>query len=197
LRQRRSRCSRHFEAGDPQVSQAAQRLFFALWPDSSLCKALHDLGQRMREEAGGRVVAANRIHLTLVFLGDVPVTSTDGLYAVGDALQTPQFELELTRTGVWKRSAVGWIAPGTLPDALEQLVGSLRRHLVDAGFAVEQRPFKPHVTLLRKVRRELKAEQVDLSYRWIVDSFSLVRSQTFQTGPAYTSLRTWRLNQTG
>lgn len=178
------------------MSQSAQRLFFALWPDSLLSKALYDLGQRMREDAGGRVVPANRIHLTLVFLGDVPAARTDALYAVGDALQTGQFELELTRTGVWKRSAVGWIAPEMLPAALEQLVASLRRHLEDAGFCVEQRPFKPHVTVLRKVRRELKAGQVDVSYRWMVDSFSLVRSQTFQTGPVYTSLRTWPLDRT-
>ena len=135
--------------------------------------------------------------MTLAFLGDVPVARTDELYAIGDALRAKPFELELTRTGVWKRSAVGWVAPAMLPDALEQLVEELRRHLVEAGFCVEQRPFKPHVTLLRNVRRELKAVQADAPYRWTVDRFSLVRSQTFQTGPVYTSLRDWRLNRTG
>lgn len=142
------------------------------------------------------MVAANRIHLTLAFLGDVSVTRIDELNAVGDALQAARFELELTRTGIWKRSAVGWIAPEDLPEAFEKLVEALRHHLVAAGFCVEQRPFRPHVTLLRNVRSELKAGQAEPSYRWMVDSFCLVRSQTCQTGPVYTALRTWRLNRT-
>ena len=112
------------------------------------------------------------------------------------ALQAARFELELTRTGIWKRSAVGWIAPATLPEAFEKLVKALRHHLLEGGFCVEQRPFRPHVTLLRNVRRELKAGQADASYRWMVDSFCLVRSQTCQTGPVYTTLRTWQLNRT-
>ncbi len=161
-----------------------------------LRSALHELGQRMREESGGRVVAANRIHLTLAFLGDIPVARIDELYAIGEALQAEQFELELTRTGIWKRSGVGWIAPGLLPDALEQLVVALRHHLAEAGFFVEQRPFMPHVTLLRNVRREVKERQVKAPYRWMVHKFSLVRSQTFQTGPVYTSLRDWHLSRT-
>jgi len=174
-----------------------QRLFFALWPGAALRRALYDLGQRMREEAGGRVVAANRIHMTLVFLGDIPVARTGELYAVGDALHAGKFELVLTQTGTWKRSAVGWIAPAMLPGALEQLVVAMRHHLLEAEFRIEQRPFTPHVTLLRDVRREVKARQTDVSYRWTVDKFSLVRSQTFPCGPVYTPLRTWRLDRTG
>ncbi len=135
--------------------------------------------------------------MTLAFLGDVPVARIDDLYAVGEALPTGRFELELTRTGSWKRSAVGWVAPATLPEALEQLVAALRHHLLEADFCVERRPFSPHVTLLRNVQHGVKARQVDLPYRWVVDRFCLVRSQTFQTGPEYTPLRTWHLSCSG
>ena len=175
------------------MNQAAQRLFFAVWPQVNLGQALHDLGQHMRSAIGGRVVAADRIHLTLAFLGTVPVSRLDELRAIGESIQACRFQLELAQTGCWKRSAVGWIAPVALPAAFEQLTLNLHQRLLQAGFRVDEKPFAPHVTLLRNVRCNEQPEQPVSPYQWSITDFSLVQSQTLQTGPIYTPLMTWRL----
>jgi len=164
-----------------------------MWPGALLRKALSDHGQRMRAEIGGRVVAVDRIHLTLVFIGAVPVARIDALCAIGDVMRGKCFELDLTQTGCWRRSGVGWIAPVGTPAPLAQLVGDLRRHLAQADFSVDEKPFAPHITLLRNVRCNVKPEQTGVSLRWMVDGFSLIRSQTLRGGPLYTPLMTWRL----
>jgi 2'-5' RNA ligase len=176
------------------VSKAAHRLFFALWPEAGLRKSLHQLGRHMRTRIGGRVVSADRIHLTLAFLGDVPVARIDTLCAIGESIRGKRFELELTRAGCWKRGQVGWIAPTAMPAAFEQLVSALRQCLSESGFSADEKPFAPHVTLLRKASCQTQPEQPEAPYRWRVADFSLIRSRTLPTGPAYSTLMSWPLS---
>ena len=55
-------------ASAPGINQAAQRLFFALWPNAKLQAELHVVGQALQKAFGGRVVRAENIHMTLAFL---------------------------------------------------------------------------------------------------------------------------------
>ncbi|MGD8476037.1 MAG: RNA 2',3'-cyclic phosphodiesterase [Burkholderiales bacterium] len=177
----------------PDPEQATQRLFFALCPNAGLQAGLHALGQSMRESMGGRVMVARNIHLTLAFLGSVPLARIDELRGIGNAIEAGPFELHLTETGCWKRSAVGWIAPATIPQALASLVEQLRQRLSDAGFRVDDKPFAAHVTLLRKVKCRPEPVAEAASFEWRVASFALMRSQTLQTGPVYSRVADWPL----
>ena len=177
----------------PGPDRITQRLFFALWPDMRLQAALQQVGQSMQRAFHGRVVAARNIHLTLAFLGSVPVARVDELLAIGAAIAVDRFPLKLTETGCWKRSAVAWVAPEKLPQALENLVLGLRQRLLRSGFGVDEKPFSPHVTLLRKAKCRREASPDEVSLEWQVDSFALIRSDTLQTGPEYARLGTWPL----
>jgi len=184
--------------------QPAQRMFFALLPDAALQQALHRIGQGMRSAFGGRVVATGNIHLTLAFLGSVPVARVDELRDVGASVRTSSFSLELNVTGCWRRSAVGWIAPGDPPQPLDDLARELRQRLAKSQFHVDDKPFAPHVTLLRKARCKTRPEQGGAASSerstdpnppvvWNVDRFVLMRSDTMHSGPEYTQVGAWPL----
>lgn len=185
--------------------QPAQRMFFALWPAPRLQRELAHIAQNMQVACGGRIVETRNIHLTLAFLGSVPVARIDQVLAVGASIRGSRFALNLAETGCWKRSAVAWIAPDTVPQPLEELVQSLRQGLLDLRIGVDDKAFAPHVTLIRKAKcQPCPARQtagvhsledsLGLPIVWHVDRFVLMRSDTLQSGPVYTQVGAWQLN---
>ncbi len=178
----------------PGQNQKAHRLFFALWPPPQLQAVLHRVGQSMQKSFGGRVVQECNIHLTLAFLGSVPTERVDELLEIGQKVRAQTFELKLVETGCWKRSTVGWIAPNTLPEALETLVLELRRRLLKGGFRVDDKPFAPHVTLLRKAKCRAQPDQLQAPLDWRIDRFVLMRSDTLPDGPEYAQVGAWPLS---
>ena len=173
------------------MNQSTQRLFFALWPDASLQKDLHSYAQRMHNSTGGRVVATENIHLTLVFLGSLPLERVDDLRAIGASLRAERFRLDLARAGCWKRSQVGWVAPENVPASLNLLIVQLRDLVSRACIPVDDKPFRPHVTLVRKAKCSAKSAPPGIRLAWSVDHFALVRSETLQTGSVYSKIDAW------
>ena len=56
----------------PDKHGVPARLFFALWPSAELRRRLHALALRYQRLHGGRAMRAETLHLTLLFLGEVP-----------------------------------------------------------------------------------------------------------------------------
>ncbi len=81
-----------------------------------------------------------------------------------------------------------------MPASLEVLVLQLRQRLLQAEFAVDDKSFAPHVTLLRKANCSAKAVQPGTPFVWSVDRFVLVRSDTPQTGPVYSKIEEWSMH---
>jgi len=136
------------------------RLFFALEPPPAARAALASLGGVLAGPFGGQAVAPDNLHLTLVFVGEVAPARVDALRAVGDAARgaAAPFTVTLDRVGRFSRAQVGWAAPDTPPPALQALHEALRDGCAAAGFAMEDRPYAPHVTLVRKARLEAQAQ---------------------------------------
>ncbi len=149
----------------------------------------------MHTAFGGRAVPAENIHLTLAFVGSVAVERIDDLRDIGASIRADRFQLDLAETGCWKRSAVGWVAPDHVPAPLETLVLELRNCLTGAGFPVDDKPFSPHVTLLRKAKCTVTADSPDTPFVWSVDRFVLARSETLKTGPVYSRIEEWFMHQ--
>ena len=74
----------------------------------------------------------------------------------------------------------------------------MKRELVAAGFTPDLKPFRPHVTLARKVRvaggrERIRDEGLELRpIRWTFSSFALVDSRTEEDGAIYTVLDSFR-----
>ena len=165
------------------------RLFFAVWPDASAAAALARLAKEVAQVAGGRAVPAEKLHLTLAFLGEVDESRRDALSRCARP-QAGRLHLDLDRVGSFRRAQVAWAGASAPPRELIQAQEMLAGRLAAAGFAVEERQYTPHVTLARRIERPVPPEAI-APVAWNADELTLVRSET-GTG-RYTVLERWPL----
>ena len=151
------------------------RLFFALVPDEALRLALGERARALAAALGGRAVPAHNVHLTLAFLGEVERARVPALHEILDAMPRDRFALALDRVGEWPRAGVAWIALRVVPAQLAALHAALDAALRGQGFAVEARPFHPHITLVRRPSRRL-ADKPANTLLWRVGRLSLMRA---------------------
>ena len=167
-----------------------QRLFFALWPSPAERQRLVDCQRRLARFSGRQVVADN-LHLTLAFPGSVDAATRNCLEQVATTIRVAPFHFTLDRFGYWKHPKVIWYGPSEAPAELTELAGGLEEAMRQCGLTPDPRPYRPHVTLLRKAHEmpEVNAPQMI----WRADSFVLVLSESLPGGVRYSVLRQWPL----
>lgn len=178
-----------------------RRLFFALWPDGNLRREIvvraSPFESAIRSASrSARPVPVHNLHLTLVFLGTVPADRVDRLISRAAAVRSPAFELLLDRFGTFPRARVAWLG-GPAPAAGSALVAALRSACGDCGLDIDDRPWRPHVTLFRGVSARGAAADgpgaetlPGPAIHWPVTEFALVES--IPSRP-YQVLRSWPL----
>lgn len=170
------------------------RVFFALWPDQDTRAELHACALAMRARHGGRAVARDNLHLTLAFVGEQPLHRVDELLRMAAAVKGPTFALPLNRAGYWPHPHMLWCAPDATPPALAALNADLTAALRARGFQVESRPYRPHVTLVRKVHAAAVVSMPKVLH-WRVQGFSLAVSELGAEGAHYRLIGHWPLLQ--
>jgi RNA 2',3'-cyclic 3'-phosphodiesterase len=183
------------------------RLFIAIELPSSVLAQLADVQDQLKKRTPPRTVRwvnPDGIHLTLKFLGDVPVIKRDSLEkALAKAVEGhAPFALSTGNLGCFpntNRPRVAWIGLQNQVEALAALRDAVERLIAPLGYPTEDRPFSPHLTLGR-VRREARRDDVqklgDLianspapsAQRWQVTAISLIRSELKPSGAVYTPL---------
>lgn len=164
-----------------------KRLFFALWPDETIrqnCqKIVHSL------HGHGRPVAVTNLHATLVFLGNVNETQQAAMTEAAAQISVPPMTLTFNQLAYWKRPAIVCLVAERVDPIVLTLVEQLTAAALKNGIAVEQRPYRPHITLLRKAKvlPELEIQPID----WLADNFCLVESCSTPTGVAYRVIQQW------
>jgi len=161
------------------------RLFFALWPDAGVRETLGKLLRSLRRTVGGRWVEADKLHLTLAFLGAVPPGRLPELAAMVQCLDPPRFDLVLDRLECWRHNRVLCLGASVTPPLLLELVRVLNSKLSQAGFPVEQRPFRAHLTLARKAEADWSAMPLKAPVIWPVECVTLVESRPSSAGSVY------------
>ena len=124
------------------------RLFCALrLPDDVLAALKRWQGDHLRD---GRIVPSDHLHLTLAFLGRRPATE---LAAIGGALREAARdagEIVFTPKGYRETRSVGMLVLEESTDEAGRLAERLFDGLEGLGvYQREQRPWLPHVTVLR------------------------------------------------
>lgn len=169
------------------------RLFFALTFSPAARAALHQAQQRLRAfSPGARYPGEETLHLTLAFLGETPQGRAPQLGELLAALPAPPLALRFSQAGPLSPEEGLWaLFPEECP-ALFALQGELAARLEGAGFPLPRRPFRPHVTLARRVAFPGPAPRgQDLLPRPLsvpCGRVSLLRSQLRPQGPLYTEL---------
>ena len=166
------------------------RLFFALWPDAAAAEKLAALSQELAALTGGRPVAAAKIHLTLAFLGDLEDSALDPARRAVEGLSHPPLEVVLDQVGSFKGARVAWAGCREPSRGLVDLQSDLETRLRTAGFALDERPYTPHVTLARKATRAIGRRAAG-PIHWQAKEFALVRSERGKG--SYTTLASWKL----
>lgn len=169
------------------------RLFFALTFSPAARAALRQAQERLRAFApGARYPGEETLHLTLAFLGEVPDRLVPQAAAVLEGLALSPMTLRFSQAGPLSPEEGLWaLFPEECP-ALFALQGELAARLEGAGFPLPRRPFRPHVTLARRVAFPGPAPRgQDLLPRPLsvpCGRVSLLRSQLRPQGPLYTEL---------
>ena len=116
---------------------------------------------------GGKPVAAENLHLTLAFLGQQPSARLEELQLLAAAIEAPPFELRLDR------------------------LGGGRQGLLASGIALDSRPLRAHLTLVRHAGARPREAHPD--FAWPVERFVLYASENTPRGVRYLGLGNWPL----
>jgi 2'-5' RNA ligase len=141
---------------------------------------------------GGRGVRPANLHLTLAFLGDVPVSRVPMIMEALETVHGERFVLELDSCGYWRHNRIVWAGAAQCPPPLSRLVDALADALHPCGFRREAREYRAHVTLLRDARRAPRAGLFQ-PIEWRTSGFVLVQSVRRERPPAYEILKVWPL----
>lgn len=162
-----------------ETKAPTQRVFFALWPDAAARQQIIDgFRQSVFASQPGRPVTAENLHLTLHYMGQLELPVIAELRQAAAQIEPIEFSLTLDRFGSFPAAGVLWLGCSQIPEALTHLHQTLASQLLAVGIEPEQRPFQPHVTLMRHYKQALTAEQSSLAQPldWAVRQFALLES---------------------
>ena len=160
------------------------RLFVGLRPSAEFRNALTDLQAGLRSAGvAGRWMDSSNLHMTLAFIGEWPENVVSVLPEV-----TRPFSVTLSHIGVFPEAKVLWAGVGN-SEALNLLAERVRHELAGNSIPFDPKPFKPHITLVRKplVPASLDLSEITLpAVSMIVKEVCLYRSVHGENGMAYT-----------
>jgi len=181
------------------------RIFIAVHLPDDVKKIFIDYQERKLRNSCFRLVPEQALHLTLVFIGYV---SNDDLFKITQACQNIAslffpIEVKLNKItfGPNPHSPRLIWTEGETSKELNQLHKNLETELIDKGinFKLENRLFKPHITLAR-FKNETKLprlseleEKIDKSFA--INSISVIESKLSNTEPKYTDLATYHFQK--
>lgn len=186
------------------------RLFVACEVPDEVKRDIGEVIQSLRSRSGTAVrwIRPDGVHVTLKFLGEVPVRKLPAVkLAIQEAVVGHQpFELEFSNIGTFggrEGLRIMWVGVAGDVLRLEALVRAVNAALAVVGFEPERRPFRPHLTLGR-VRDEVPTRQrAEIEVQvgktqvpqtsWRTAQVSLMRSRLTAQGAVYEVLATFPL----
>lgn len=148
----------------------------------------------------------DRLHLTLLFLGDLPDERLEALTAAVDRVVSPLPPFAIRWAGVGffgppRRPRVVWAGVDPPSDSLIFLQKALQSSVKELRFTFEDRPYVPHLTLgrirsgrglgdLTRLVDSLRGEPLGLNR---VERVSVMCSQSNKAAAPYTVLHQTRL----
>jgi RNA 2',3'-cyclic 3'-phosphodiesterase len=175
--------------------ETARRLFFALWPDEAMRQAMAQAVRTAAQASGGRPVPAANLHVTLAFLGSVPegrlpeltVAARGAAATLASAFSdtdaaASSLGLVFDRLEHWRAAQLLCALPAEPLAPVAGLARKLQEALVAHGFAPDLKPFRPHVTVARKVARAVGGMHPVV---WRFTELALIESRTLPDGALY------------
>jgi 2'-5' RNA ligase len=130
------------------------RLFIAINFKENEKNQIQDIIKEIKKDSiQGRFIKNEHMHLTLEFLGEMPLEKVKIIKDTIKQVTFESFTINLSKIGYFEKKAgnIYWIG---IEDN-EILFGTqakLHKLLTKQGFKLEDRPYKPHITIGRKVK---------------------------------------------
>ena len=174
------------------------RLFTAIAVPGPLSESLGKAAPRSKRNSAPRIrwTTPANMHVTLSFLGSVEPGRLNDVQQSLARVHAVQFRLTLAGLGVFPHADVLLAKVHPSPELLS-LAEQVAATLEGAGFAGEERPYQPHVTLARIKDRNAKFSSTDapaFHESFYVGAFHLYESVTLPEGAQYRILRSYPLN---
>lgn len=169
------------------------RLFIAINFSEENLNILRDTADLLRRNStSGNFTRTENFHITLAFLGEISGARVSGIrHIINEAVMdmTP-FEFSIGGLGRFRRTGgdIYWLGVEKTPELME-LADRLNKKLRAANYSVEDRAFKPHLTLGREVILCCKPEILAtprLSCK--VNRISLMKSERIRGVLTYTEI---------
>ena len=166
------------EPGGSQI-----RAFIAVSLPDNAIQILEEIQEKLKFKGiKASWVKPENLHLTLKFLGNVPVQDIDPVFSTMHNVVSDfsKFELSAGGLGVFpgvKKGRVVWAGIGGRTDILKNLFQSLEDHLLLLGIKKERQRFSPHITLGRIKTPVPPAELIPL-----IQECKDIRSRSFKLG---------------
>ena len=176
-----------------------QRVFLGIDPGDD---ARHALAAFLEDHLDGavipgRVVPPRNWHVTLRFLGSTESVQLDRVVGLIGArlVDEDPFRMSFDGLGAFprpERATVLWLGVGRGAEAAAALATICEESAQHVGFAAEDRPFHPHLTLARIRPQQRVSELIEsigvVPATQVVDHVTVYRSATGRGGAEYTIL---------
>jgi 2'-5' RNA ligase len=169
-------------SNDPRLS----RIFLALVPDAETAARVHRLAGVLKRahRFSGRLIAPDRLHVSLFFVGGLPHAMVDEICHALTELRMPPFDVAFDRSvsfrgreGCRPFVLIGDDGPSELKSC-HRAVGAALHH---AGLRCRTGAnFTPHVTLLYDVRSAEEHPIAEPIY-WVASELVLIKSMNGHT----------------
>lgn len=172
---------------------SVMRLFLAILFEEPvkdrLCEAMELIRRSTRTS---RLTRRENLHLTLVFLGEL--REAGKVREAMEEIRTSPFPLEIRGLGRFQRDGGDLYWAGIEPSLpLQNLYLELKNALASKGIAVEDRPYRPHLTLARQAVEKPETSFYTLKNRLEpvktkAAAVSLMKSERIEGRLVYTEL---------
>lgn len=128
-----------------------RRVFFALWPSAEFVEALCAGATPLLECVEGRRLGPDDWHVTVCFIGAVNEAVLAALQASAAQVAAAPFTLRFDRIEYWAEARLIAATASEVPTAALELSRALRELARSLGLSPDEKPLRPHLTLMRGV----------------------------------------------
>jgi RNA 2',3'-cyclic 3'-phosphodiesterase len=129
------------------------------------------------------------LHVTLLFLGNIDSHKETAFRQEAATIPAPKITLQFDQLTFWKKPSILCLTTPECSKELMALVDNLAIVARKLDIPIDERPFKPHVTLAKKAKELTRLEFKPIS--WRSKSFCLVQSCSLIHGVEYRIIEQW------
>ncbi|MGI6140420.1 MAG: RNA 2',3'-cyclic phosphodiesterase [Caldicoprobacterales bacterium] len=160
------------------------RLFIAINFNDDIKNNIMEIIERIKQYAvQGRFVNKEHMHLTLEFLGEISEERVEDIISAMKQISASPFVISLSELGHFKRKDgnIYWLGITGNKDLID-IQGMVHNLLMEKKFKLEEREYRPHITIGRRVKLmntfdpgELKKSIGEIQIR--INSIDLIKSE--------------------